>query len=117
MIAQAYGIPWTWLRLDGHQLHSTDFKFEDFFTTIDKSEVNIATVRPENINSELICSLSNEASMPTTTADLDALDDALSTWHINWQSHGADREESYETHGRTQSRCNSLNNWLPATAR
>ncbi|NKX49342.1 polysaccharide pyruvyl transferase family protein, partial [Arthrobacter deserti] len=40
IIAHAYGVPWTWLRIGDHELHGDSFKFEDFFTVLERGEVS-----------------------------------------------------------------------------
>lgn len=38
-VAQAWEIPWTWLRVEDAQLRGDRFKFEDFFSVLDRSTV------------------------------------------------------------------------------
>src|SRR5699024_7396414 len=34
IFAQAYGVPWLWLKISDRHLAGQDFKFEDFFSTL-----------------------------------------------------------------------------------
>jgi len=39
IVAQAYNIPWVWLEIIDNNLTGDDFKFKDFFSTINESQV------------------------------------------------------------------------------
>lgn len=49
IIAQAYGIPWVWLEVFDNNLIGNEFKFQDFFSTLDKSQVSHIRVRLEDV--------------------------------------------------------------------
>lgn len=80
IIAQSYGVPWVWLQIDEHRLHSTDFKFRDFMTTVDESMVSRATLSIEELNSTALKAIASSCSLPSTTTDLDKLDESLDRW-------------------------------------
>lgn len=64
IIAQAYGVPWIWLEIIDNELRGGDFKFNDFFSTINKSQVSHVKLQIrdlQNINFKLLAS---EASLP-----------------------------------------------------
>ncbi|PRB75442.1 polysaccharide pyruvyl transferase family protein [Pseudomonas sp. MYb185] len=39
IISQAYGVPWVWLEVVDNNLRGDDFKFRDFFSTLNESQV------------------------------------------------------------------------------
>lgn len=39
ILAQAYQVPWVWLRISDRHLAGNDFKFEDFISTLDSTQV------------------------------------------------------------------------------
>lgn len=40
IVAQAYNIPWVWLEITDNNLRGDEFKFQDFFSTIETSKVS-----------------------------------------------------------------------------
>lgn len=77
IIAQAYGIPWVWIRVDDAHLVGGDFKFEDFFSILDRSAVAMINVELEGLSSLSISSIAESARIPTMSFDGDALISAL----------------------------------------
>lgn len=69
IIAQAYNVPWIWLEIDDNKLGFDDFKFHDFFSTIDSSQVSHVKVNleeAEKIDWEI---LAKKATLPTKKYD------------------------------------------------
>lgn len=73
IVAQAYGVPWVWLRLDDHLLAGGDFKFNDFFTTLDASEIATVNAKKSAVRALDLALLSHSASLPRLTISLDLL--------------------------------------------
>ncbi|GAA1451728.1 polysaccharide pyruvyl transferase family protein [Nesterenkonia lacusekhoensis] len=82
IVAQAYGVPWVWLNISDAPLGGADFKFEDFFSTLDSSSlpggaparVDVTSADLENLDLQAIA---EKAALPSTAIDLDALEAAL----------------------------------------
>ncbi|WP_434593478.1 polysaccharide pyruvyl transferase family protein [Brevibacterium sp. 1718] len=112
IIAQSYGVPWVWLQIDEHRLHSTDFKFRDFMTTVDESMVSRATLSVEELNSATLKAIASSCSLPSTTTDLDRLDDSLDHWAsiMCLSTVGTDPEP-------TPVEASRYKQWLPPAAR
>lgn len=64
IIAQAYQIPWVWLEIYDNNLTGDDFKFQDFFSTIDQSNVSHLRVKMEDIPKLDFKSIANKATLP-----------------------------------------------------
>jgi hypothetical protein len=79
IIAQAYEVPWVWLRLEDNQLHGDTFKFEDFFTVVDRSQVAELSVAASAVPEIDYLQVSRAARLPTLTGNLQALHDAFPT--------------------------------------
>jgi Tfp pilus assembly protein PilV len=79
IIAQAYEVPWVWLRLEDNQLHGDTFKFEDFFTVVDRSQVAELSVAASAVAEIDYLQVSRAARLPTLTGNLQALHDAFPT--------------------------------------
>ena len=77
IVAHAFGVPWTWLRIGDQQLHGNRFKFEDFFTVLDRDQVSEATVSTDGVKALDVVGLASRARLPRTTFDLDRLHDAF----------------------------------------
>lgn len=73
IVAQAYNVPWVWIRLADKKLAGDDFKFEDFFTTLAREEVADCMVTVENLKQLDIKKLASTASLPKSYCDLDKL--------------------------------------------
>ncbi|WP_209371725.1 polysaccharide pyruvyl transferase family protein [Brevibacterium renqingii] len=77
IIAQAYGVPWIWLRITDQELIGEDFKFEDFFSTVEKSGVaSVETTTNEAANLDIV-GLAAQATLPQSRFSSDALIDAF----------------------------------------
>lgn len=64
IIAQAYNVPWVWLEVINDNLIGNDFKFKDFFSTIDESQVAHVTVRMEEIKNLDFKMIAEKATLP-----------------------------------------------------
>lgn len=77
IFAQAYGVPWVWLNVEDRALKGGEFKFEDFFATLDAGQVARAEVRISELADLDFAELAGSASLPGLTIDLDALEEAF----------------------------------------
>lgn len=78
IVAQAYQVPWVWLRIDDHPLWGgADFKFEDFFSTLDDSGVSSKSISIKDLPTVDIEALAEQAHLPGLAVDLDKLQNAL----------------------------------------
>ncbi|MBL8599244.1 MAG: polysaccharide pyruvyl transferase family protein [Devosia sp.] len=75
--AQAFGKPWVSLLLADSPLVGGSFKFEDFFSNLDRDQVAAYSARLDDLSSPVLIDLSKFATLPRTLADLDALDAAM----------------------------------------
>lgn len=73
IIAQTYGVPWTWLRITDQELIGEDFKFKDFFSTIEESQISsVETIKTEAANID-IRDLAARAALPQSRYSTEAL--------------------------------------------
>ena len=79
IIAQAYGVPWTWLRIADQKLGGDKFKFEDFFSTLDESAVQSVSISSSDIATLDFQELARDAALPDLQISLDALMDSFPT--------------------------------------
>ncbi|WP_407067627.1 polysaccharide pyruvyl transferase family protein [Marilutibacter alkalisoli] len=77
IVAQAYGVPWVWLRIADKQLAGDAFKFEDFFTTLDRDNVAATTLTVEELKSADFAAIAKKARVPRSNFDAAALIDAF----------------------------------------
>lgn len=77
IVAQAYGIPWIWLQVSDHKLHSSNFKFDDFFTTLERRQVCKKSVVQKDLNGVSWHKLAESATLPDLLVDLDPLESVL----------------------------------------
>ncbi|UXN31279.1 polysaccharide pyruvyl transferase family protein [Glutamicibacter sp. M10] len=75
--AQAYGIPWVWLDVQDQQLTGKDFKFNDFFSCLDKDAVSRVSVSKSDLASLPIEEIAKQASLPALEIDLSKLRNSL----------------------------------------
>jgi len=64
IIAQAYGIPWVWLEVSDNNLTGDDFKFKDFFSTLDESQVSHFRIKMEEVDSIDFLAIAANATLP-----------------------------------------------------
>lgn len=72
IVAQAYGVPWLWLRVEDVRLAGDQFKFEDFFSTLEGS-VASHSVSKVGIPDLDIPSLAGRAYLPRSNFNYDDL--------------------------------------------
>ncbi|WP_120005975.1 polysaccharide pyruvyl transferase family protein [Nesterenkonia muleiensis] len=77
IVAQAYGVPWLWLNVTDSPVDGRDFKFDDFFTTIDSSAVAQTDVPLHDLAGLDFAGLAEGATLPELRTDLDLLEAAL----------------------------------------
>jgi hypothetical protein len=77
IVAQAYGVPWIWLRVSDHALAGGDFKFDDFFTNLEDDEVPRWDVSSSDLESICLREIADSAYLPALKSSLDALEAAL----------------------------------------
>lgn len=77
IIAQAYGVPWTWLRVEDHPLGGDTFKFEDFFSTLDKAKVHSINTTKSRIGALPFASIALQSSLPRLEVSLDLLEESF----------------------------------------
>ena len=64
IIAQAYGIPWVWLEIYDKNLLGNDFKFKDFFSTLNEEQVTHVKVKLEDIKNINYKEIAERATLP-----------------------------------------------------
>ncbi|GII99320.1 polysaccharide pyruvyl transferase [Sediminihabitans luteus] len=77
VVAQAYGVPWVWLRVADHTLGGDAFKFGDFFSTLDGSDVAQHDVPASGLAGLDLLELAGSARLPGLAVSLDALLEAF----------------------------------------
>lgn len=77
IIAQTYGVPWIWLRISDQDLVGDDFKFKDFFSTIDAPEISSVEVTKKEAPNVDILDLAARALLPQPRYSVEALVDAF----------------------------------------
>ena len=70
IVAQAFGVPWVWLRIRDQVISGDRYKFEDFFTTLDAGAVSACDVPAAALGPALIEDLASRASLPELTIGL-----------------------------------------------
>lgn len=70
IVAQAYGVPWVWLRISDLLISGDTFKFEDFFTTLDAAAVSACNLPARSLTQPLLTEIAARASLPETTVDV-----------------------------------------------
>lgn len=77
IVAQAYGVPWVWVRVRDAVIAGDTFKFRDFFTTLEESSVARVDVTAARARTLDPMRLARRASLPRLRISLDALEDAF----------------------------------------
>ncbi|MBP3035909.1 polysaccharide pyruvyl transferase family protein [Arthrobacter sp. zg-ZUI100] len=77
IVAQAYGVPWVWVRIDDAVIAGDTFKFRDFFTTVQASAVSALNITAAGARHLDPVDLARKASLPRLQVSLDALLDAF----------------------------------------
>ena len=73
IVAQAYGVPWVWLNITDKQLVGNEYKFEDFFTTIERDEVQQVDIQSDELKTIDIQQIARQATLPRSRYDAEAL--------------------------------------------
>lgn len=73
IVAQAYGVPWVWLRVSDRIISGDRYKFDDFFTTLDAGAVRSCDVPADALSPGLFEQLAARAALPELTIGLDPL--------------------------------------------
>ena len=73
IVAHAYGVPWTWLRISDLQLRGDTFKFEDFFTVMDRDTVSSVSLPKCSITERDLESAALHSSLPRNKFNFDSL--------------------------------------------
>lgn len=77
IVAQAYGVPWTWLRVNGLQSSTDRFEFEDYFSTLDRSAVAELSVSKNGVTAATILRAVRVARLPRNKYSFNRLMDAF----------------------------------------
>ena len=77
IVAQAYGVPWVWVRIEDALIAGDTFKFRDFFTTLDSSAVSAVSITAAEARAMDPTALARKAALPRLKISLDALLDAF----------------------------------------
>lgn len=77
IIAQAYGVPWAWLRITDKKLVGDQFKFEDFFSLLERDRVSSVFMDSESVCDREMLSAFESAVLPRSYIDTAALMDAF----------------------------------------
>lgn len=80
IIAQAYNIPWVWLEIIDNNLGGEDFKFKDFFSTINESQVSHVRVRMEEVKNLKYKEIAEKASLPGKLYSEELILESLKTY-------------------------------------
>ena len=64
IISQAYGVPWVWLEIVDDNLRGDDFKFKDFFSTLNESQVVRVRVTLQELAGLDLKVIASKASLP-----------------------------------------------------
>lgn len=80
IIAQAYNIPWVWLEIEDNNLVGDDFKFNDFFSTIDASAVSHVKTTLFELKNIDFQALAKSASLPSKLYDEEKIIRALENY-------------------------------------
>lgn len=64
VLAQAYEIPWVWLRITDKVLAGDEFKFEDFFTVLEREQVTVLEVSVDELKDLDLAEVSLSATIP-----------------------------------------------------
>lgn len=63
IVAQAYGVPWLWLRVCGAATNDTEFQFHDFFSTLD-GDIPQAQIEVSDLQGAQFGKLAEKARLP-----------------------------------------------------
>lgn len=73
IVAQAYGVPWVWLEIYDNNLAGNDFKFKDFFSTLNEEQVSHIRVKVEDIKNLDYIRIAKQATLPKKLYNEDSI--------------------------------------------
>lgn len=82
IVAQAYNIPWVWLEIFDNNLGGNEFKFKDFFSTLNESQVSHVRVRMEDVKDIDFKAIAEKATLPDKLYSEELILESLKT-HLN----------------------------------
>lgn len=82
IIAQAYQIPWLWLEVVDDELTGSDFKFKDFFSMLDSSNISHVKITLDELKNIDFVELAKKAHLPDKKYSETKILEALTT-HLN----------------------------------
>lgn len=78
IIAQAYNVPWVWLRFEDQQLVGDTFKFHDFYTTLKEcNHDHMVNYLAEKLEYADIIKIADRAKLFKLSINLDSLDESF----------------------------------------
>ncbi|MCH2072358.1 polysaccharide pyruvyl transferase family protein [Acinetobacter pittii] len=64
IIAEAYGVPWVWLKISNKCLDGDNFKFEDFFTTLEGGDkIESTIIKEEDISEQILLDIARSGRL------------------------------------------------------
>lgn len=73
IVAQAYGVPYVWLHENANPLSGTNFKFDDFFTTLRERPAECAVASLWGLTADDLVVIASQATLPKLAVSLDDL--------------------------------------------
>lgn len=73
IISQAYNIPWVWLEIEDENLKGSDFKFKDFFSTLDYQKVKHIKVNMSEVENLDFNEIAKQANLPDKNYDAELI--------------------------------------------
>jgi hypothetical protein len=73
VVAHAYEVPWVWLEIQDNKLSGTNFKFEDFFTVLDREAVRHVKLAVGDLTSDNLKRVAATATLPKCKFSFDSL--------------------------------------------
>lgn len=77
VVAHAYEVPWVWLEIQDNKLSGTNFKFEDFFTVLDREAVRHVKLAVGDLSIANLKKIAASATLPKSKFNFDSLLDAF----------------------------------------
>lgn len=77
IVSQAYGIPWVWIEITDENLSGEDFKFKDFFSTLDSDQVAHIKTTKDGLKDLNFDEIAEKASLPNAFYDQNKILEAL----------------------------------------
>lgn len=77
MVAQAYHVPWLWLKVVDSRYQGDDFTFEDFSSLLNRAEVRVVEMAAQDVSGVDWDSLAEGCVLPASRFDAEAFLEAL----------------------------------------